>query len=123
MGFVGGEELTQGPGEREEKIFVSIRVRPLNQKESARNDVSDWECINDTTIIYRNNLSVSERSMYPTGYTFGKEVLSLPILKISSLSINPHFCFSIGQSVWSFCSDGELKVFHIATIRPDITQL
>ncbi|KAM6599173.1 hypothetical protein CsatA_018782 [Cannabis sativa] len=32
----------------------------------------DWECINDTTIIYRNNLSVSERSMYPTAYTFDR---------------------------------------------------
>ncbi|PON71566.1 Kinesin-like protein [Parasponia andersonii] len=72
MGSVGGAELMQGSDEREEKIFVSIRLRPLNQKESARNDVSDWECINDTTIIYRNNLSVSERSMYPTAYTFDR---------------------------------------------------
>lgn len=81
MESVGGGELMQGPGEREEKICVSIRLRPLNQKEYARNDVSDWECINDTTIIYRNNLSVSERSMYPTAYTFGKQVLSSPICK------------------------------------------
>ncbi|EXC35389.1 Kinesin-related protein 4 [Morus notabilis] len=72
MGAVGGEELMQGPGGREEKIFVSIRLRPLNEKEASRNDVSDWECINDDTIIYRNNLSVSERSMYPTGYTFDR---------------------------------------------------
>lgn len=75
MGAVGGEELMQGPGGREEKIFVSIRLRPLNEKEASRNDVSDWECINDDTIIYRNNLSISERSMYPTGYTFGKDML------------------------------------------------
>uniref|UniRef100_A0A2P2ITV7 Kinesin-like protein n=1 Tax=Rhizophora mucronata TaxID=61149 RepID=A0A2P2ITV7_RHIMU len=53
-----------------ERIFVSVRLRPLNEKEIARNDVSDWECINDNTIIYRNNLSISERSVYPTAYTF-----------------------------------------------------
>ncbi|KAF4371897.1 hypothetical protein F8388_009273 [Cannabis sativa] len=72
MGSFGGGEQLQGQGECDEKIFVSIRLRPLNQKEAARNDVSDWECINDTTIIYRNNLSVSERSMYPTAYTFDR---------------------------------------------------
>lgn len=77
MGAAGGEELVQGPSGRVEKIFVSIRLRPLNEKEIARNDVSEWECINDNTIIYRNNLSVSERSMYPTAYTFGKKVIKL----------------------------------------------
>ncbi|XP_048335239.2 kinesin-like protein KIN-7C [Ziziphus jujuba] len=71
MGAVGGEEPTPGPGGNE-KIFVSVRLRPLNEKEAERNDVSDWECINDNTIIYRNNLSLSERSMYPTAYTFDR---------------------------------------------------
>ncbi|KAK4360518.1 hypothetical protein RND71_019470 [Anisodus tanguticus] len=55
--------------EHEERIFASVRVRPLNEKE--RNNVSDWECINDTTIIYNNiSLSPSERLMYPSAYTF-----------------------------------------------------
>lgn len=76
MGAVGGEEPPQGPA-RSEKIYVSVRLRPLNEKEKERHDVSDWECINDNTIIYRNNQSVSERSMYPTSYTFGNEVLPL----------------------------------------------
>lgn len=79
MGAVGGDVLMQGMG-GDEKIFVSIRLRPLNEKERARYDVSDWECVNDNTIIYRNNLSVSERSMYPTGYTFGKISFQLLLL-------------------------------------------
>ncbi|MCD7450176.1 hypothetical protein HAX54_004165 [Datura stramonium] len=46
--------------EVEERIFVSVRLRPLNEDE--RNDVSDWECIDDTTIIYKNSsFSPSER--------------------------------------------------------------
>ncbi|KDP46700.1 hypothetical protein JCGZ_06488 [Jatropha curcas] len=68
MGAAEEEE----PSGAEEKILVSVRLRPLNEKETARNDVSDWECINENTIIYRNNLSVSERSMYPTAYTFDR---------------------------------------------------
>jgi centromeric protein E len=30
----------------EERILVSVRVRPLNDKEVARNDLSEWACIN-----------------------------------------------------------------------------
>ncbi|KAA8528709.1 hypothetical protein F0562_036064 [Nyssa sinensis] len=72
MGSIGsGEELTQwdSPGSRahEEKILVSVRFRPLNEKEIARHDMSDWECINNT-ILFKNTLP--ERSMFPTAYTY-----------------------------------------------------
>ncbi|KAL3527185.1 hypothetical protein ACH5RR_011841 [Cinchona calisaya] len=74
MGTVEGyDEVIRGPGGHEESIFVSVRLRPLDEKEILKKDVSDWECINDTTIIYKNaNLSLSERSMYPTAYTFDR---------------------------------------------------
>ncbi|KAK9113011.1 hypothetical protein Scep_020530 [Stephania cephalantha] len=72
MGAMGGEELVQFDKmqQEEEKIVVSVRLRPLNAKEISKNDVSDWECINENTIIYRNGLS--ERSMYPNAYTFDR---------------------------------------------------
>ncbi|KAK8472092.1 hypothetical protein PHAVU_002G111200 [Phaseolus vulgaris] len=70
MGSVGGEEAIHEPTGHDERILVSVRLRPLNEKELARNDLSDWECINDTTIIYRSNLSASDRSLYPTAYSF-----------------------------------------------------
>ncbi|KAL2240151.1 UNVERIFIED_CONTAM: Kinesin-like protein KIN-7H [Sesamum indicum] len=65
-----GVELMGG---NEERIHVSVRLRPLNAKEILRNDVSDWECINDDTVVYKNvSLSASDRSMYPTAYTFDR---------------------------------------------------
>lgn len=76
MGSVGSEEIIMQWEKTEmetpqEKILVSVRLRPLNAKEIGRNDVSDWECINDNTIIFKNSLP--ERSMYPTAYTFGNQ--------------------------------------------------
>ncbi|KAM7518199.1 hypothetical protein LguiB_017161 [Lonicera macranthoides] len=72
MGSSSGEDFSQWDVERpnahEEKIFVSVRIRPLNEKERARNDIAEWECINNTTIISKNNLH--ERSLYPAAYTF-----------------------------------------------------
>ncbi|KAL6218441.1 hypothetical protein ACLB2K_011654 [Fragaria x ananassa] len=75
MGAIGEEDLRkwekmQGASAREEKILVLVRLRPLNEKELASNEVADWECINDTTILYRNTLR--EGSTFPNAYSFDK---------------------------------------------------
>ncbi|KDP38590.1 hypothetical protein JCGZ_04515 [Jatropha curcas] len=67
---MGGDESMFGDIQGEERIFVCVRMRPLNEKEIARHDVSDWECINDTTIIFKSNMP--DRSMVPTAYTFDR---------------------------------------------------
>ncbi|XP_048590814.1 kinesin-like protein KIN-7F [Brassica napus] len=56
--------------DREEKILVLVRLRPLNKKEIAANEATDWECINDTTIMYRNTLR--QGSNIPTTYSFDR---------------------------------------------------
>jgi centromeric protein E len=78
MGSIGKEELLkmekmQMAIAHEEKILVLVRLRPLSDKEIVENEVADWECINDTTILYRNTLR--EGSTFPSAYTFGKEML------------------------------------------------
>ncbi|KAI4376081.1 hypothetical protein MLD38_013875 [Melastoma candidum] len=60
----------QEMGSREEKILVLVRLRPLNEKEIAVNELADWECINDTTILYRNGLR--EGSTFPSAYSFDR---------------------------------------------------
>lgn len=80
MGAIGEEEVLrwetmqqeEEPAGGGERIRVWIRLRPLNEKEIARNEVSDWECIDDRTIMFRNSLP--ERAMYPDpprAYSFG----------------------------------------------------
>ncbi|XP_024970998.1 kinesin-like protein KIN-7E [Cynara cardunculus var. scolymus] len=74
MDSISGDEFELSDGQessvQEEKIFVAVRLRPLNEKEIAKGDASDWECINTTTIVFKNN--ISERSMYPNAYTFDR---------------------------------------------------
>ena len=71
---MAGEELINGnalgSNSLEERIFVSVRLRPLNDKELARNEASDWECINNNTIAFKNSLP--DRSVVPSAYSFGK---------------------------------------------------
>ncbi|PHT52706.1 Kinesin-like protein NACK1 [Capsicum baccatum] len=76
MGAIGREDLKkwekmQGAAlGSEEKILVLVRLRPLSEKEITRNAVSDWECINETTILYRNDLQ--QRSGLPIAYTIDR---------------------------------------------------
>ncbi|KAL3621299.1 hypothetical protein CASFOL_036211 [Castilleja foliolosa] len=76
MGAIGADELMnwetlQGSSYgKEEKILVLVRLRPLSEKEIARAEVVDWECINSTTVLYRNSLQ--ERSGLPTAYSFDR---------------------------------------------------
>ncbi|KAL0686519.1 hypothetical protein Bca4012_086196 [Brassica carinata] len=57
---------------REEKILVLVRLRPPNQKEIAANEpTEDWECLNDTTILYRRN-TLRQSSNFPSAYSFDR---------------------------------------------------
>ncbi|XAR51115.1 Plus-end-directed kinesin ATPase [Bertholletia excelsa] len=43
-----------GPKAREEKILVTVRVRPLNPREQAAYDLIAWDCTDERTIASRN---------------------------------------------------------------------
>lgn len=112
MGAIGEEEIMkweklQGAGSaREEKILVLVRLRPLSEKEIARNEVSDWECINETSILFRNSLQ--ERSMFPTAYTFGKNMVSVFFFfLIRCKNMIGHFFWGFG---WFVASEPKILV-------------
>lgn len=44
----GGSRVT------EEKILVTVRMRPLNWREHAKYDLIAWECPDDHTILFKN---------------------------------------------------------------------
>lgn len=99
MGVINGEETVkwekiQGVSGREEKILVLIRLRPLSDKEIAANEVADWECINDTTILYRNTLR--EGSTFPSAYTFGKQI------SLCNLPYYSQICVAIKSKLYKF---------------------
>jgi centromeric protein E len=82
MGAIGGDspvhwnkldgaEMANGSrAGKLEKILVSVRLRPLSDKEIARGDPAEWECINHTTIISRSTFP-GRPTTAPTAYSFG----------------------------------------------------
>ncbi|KAJ3692746.1 hypothetical protein LUZ60_011841 [Juncus effusus] len=67
----GDEELAAAVAGREERILVSVRIRPLNPKEIEKGDSSDWECASNTTVVFKHALP-NERNLFPTSYTFDR---------------------------------------------------
>ncbi|KAL5726532.1 Kinesin-like protein nack1 [Ranunculus cassubicifolius] len=59
-----------GPRTREEKIVVTVRLRPLSKREQGHKDQVAWECVDDQTILYKP--PSQDRSSGPTSYTFDK---------------------------------------------------
>ncbi|XP_062194675.1 kinesin-like protein KIN-7J [Phragmites australis] len=54
----------------EERIVVSVRLRPVNAREAERGDGSEWECAGPTTLMFRGN--IPERAMFPAAYTYDR---------------------------------------------------
>ncbi|ONM56693.1 kinesin-like protein KIN-7J isoform X1 [Zea mays] len=54
----------------EERILVSVRLRPVNAREAERGDGSDWECAGPTTLMFHGN--IPERAMFPASYTYDR---------------------------------------------------
>lgn len=61
-----------GSKSREEKIVVTVRLRPLNKREQSAKDQVAWECIDEHTIVYKP-LS-QERVAQPSSFTFGNNL-------------------------------------------------
>ncbi|XP_061353243.1 kinesin-like protein NACK1 [Gastrolobium bilobum] len=59
-----------GPRAREEKIVVTVRLRPLNRREQLAKDQVAWDCIDDHTIVFKP--PAHERASQPASFTFDK---------------------------------------------------
>ncbi|KAJ1430584.1 P-loop containing nucleoside triphosphate hydrolase [Sesbania bispinosa] len=59
-----------GPRAREEKIVVTVRLRPLNRREQLAKDQVAWDCIDDHMIVYKP--PAHEHAAQPASFTFDK---------------------------------------------------
>lgn len=129
MGAIGGDEVVQwdkmdggevvnggggGGVGKLERILVSVRLRPLSDKEIARGDPSEWECINDTTIISRSTFP--DRPSAPTAYSFGWFITSSQLWVF-------YICNSLVlHLLLGFCLSGQLLciAFQLLQIRTNL---
>lgn len=68
---------------KEEKIVVTVRLRPLSKKEQSAKDQVAWDCIDDHTIVFKP--PPQERSPQLASFTFG--------ILLTFLSFSRHLIF------------------------------
>ncbi|KAK9758341.1 hypothetical protein RND81_01G224000 [Saponaria officinalis] len=107
-----------GSENRHERIFVSVRLRPLNDKEINSNDFADWECINNTTVIFKNCLG--ERSMYPNAYNFdrvfGNDSSTKKVYEEAAKDVALSVLNGINSSVFAYGQTSSGKTFTMTGI-------
>lgn len=59
-----------GQRAKEEKIVVTVRLRPLSKREQLAKDNVSWQCVDDHTIVYKP--ASQERVGQPASFTFDK---------------------------------------------------
>ncbi|XP_059432302.1 kinesin-like protein KIN-7B [Corylus avellana] len=62
-----------GPKIHEEKILVTVRMRPLSRKEQAMYDLIAWDCIDEHTIVFKNPNHERTATTYAFDNVFGLE--------------------------------------------------
>ncbi|KAL8524012.1 hypothetical protein ACS0TY_013828 [Phlomoides rotata] len=101
-----------------EKIYVAVRLRPLNEREIGRNDVSDWECINNTTVIFKNTLQ--ERPLLPTAYTFdrvfGYNSHTRQVYEEAAMKVALSVLSGINSTIFAYGQTGSGKTFTMCGI-------
>ncbi|XVF53872.1 hypothetical protein PTKIN_Ptkin05aG0134400 [Pterospermum kingtungense] len=59
-----------GQKSKEEKIVVTVRLRPLSKREQLAKDQVAWDCVDDHTIVSKH--PSQERTALPSSFTFDK---------------------------------------------------
>lgn len=72
------------PKAKEEKIFVTVRLRPLSKKEIVAKDQVAWECVDEHTIKFnpatQDRPILQDRLTLPACYSFGENYVPSWIL-------------------------------------------
>ncbi|XP_021727786.1 kinesin-like protein NACK1 [Chenopodium quinoa] len=58
-------------GAKEDKIVVTVRLRPLSRREQAAKDQVAWECVDEHTIFHKPTVN-NDRSLQQSSFTFDK---------------------------------------------------
>ncbi|CDY34261.1 BnaA01g13640D [Brassica napus] len=102
-------------GGGEEKILVSVRVRPLNEKEKTRNDRCDWECINNTTIIC-NAHNLSDKPSFTFDKVFGFECPTKQVYDDGAREVALCVLSGINSSIFAYGQTSSGKTYTMTGI-------
>ncbi|CAN8274075.1 unnamed protein product [Cochlearia groenlandica] len=100
----------------EEKILVSVRVRPLNEKEKTKNDRCDWECVNNTTILCKSHNLPDNKSSFTYDKVFGFESPTKQVYDDGAKEVALCVLSGINSSIFAYGQTSSGKTYTMSGI-------
>ncbi|XP_039144180.1 kinesin-like protein KIN-7A [Dioscorea cayenensis subsp. rotundata] len=102
-----------GPRAKEEKIFVTVRVRPLSKKEQALKDQVAWDCVDDNTIVFKapSQDRLSSSPFYTFDKVFGPTSLTETVYKEGAKDVALSALTGINATIFAYGQTSSGKTY------------
>ncbi|CAK8569066.1 unnamed protein product [Lathyrus sativus] len=112
-------EVEEEEGNTVERIFVAIRVRPLSEREKARQDVSEWECVSHNSLRLKNHGHAEQRSpadAYIFDRVFGEKCPTQQVYEEGIKDVSLSVVRGINSSIFAYGQTSSGKTYTMAGI-------
>lgn len=100
-----------GPKVCEEKIRVTVRVRPLNRKEQAMYDLIAWDCTDENTIVFKNPNHERPTAPYTFDKVFGPTCSNLMVYEEGAKDVALSVLTGINATIFAYGQTSSGKTF------------
>ncbi|WCJ42859.1 Kinesin-like protein KIN-7B [Euphorbia peplus] len=96
---------------REEKIRVTVRVRPLSRREQALYDLIAWDCLDDQTIVFKNPNHERPASPYIFDKVFDTTSSTQKVYEDGAKNVALSALMGINATIFAYGQSGSGKTF------------
>ncbi|PWA75745.1 kinesin-like protein NACK1 [Artemisia annua] len=98
---------------REEKIVVTVRLRPLNKREQLAKDTVSWECIDDHSIVYKPfpNERVTQQSSFTFDKVFGPAAVTESVYEEGVKTVALSALMGINATIFAYGQTSSGKTY------------
>ncbi|XP_074273635.1 kinesin-like protein KIN-7B [Silene latifolia] len=96
---------------REEKILVTVRVRPLSTRECALYDLISWECPDDHTVVFKNPKDEKPSSPFSFDRVFGQTCVTAKVYKEGAKDVALSALTGINATIFAYGQTSSGKTY------------
>ncbi|XP_061361586.1 kinesin-like protein NACK2 isoform X1 [Gastrolobium bilobum] len=100
-----------GPKIREEKIRVTVRMRPLNRKEQAMYDLIAWDCLDEQAIVFKNPNQERAASLYTFDKVFAPTCSTQKVYEEGAKDVALSALSGINATIFAYGQTSSGKTF------------
>ncbi|KAJ4831196.1 Kinesin-like protein nack2 [Turnera subulata] len=111
-----------GPRVREEKILVTVRVRPLSRREQALYDLIAWDCPDDHTVVFKNPSQEKPASSYTFDKVFDPTCSTQIVYEEGAKNVALSALTGINATIFAYGQTSSGKTFTMRGITENAVQ-